>query len=58
MKESYEGKAELDALTKLAVKESLDMQDILTRMQFNRYKQIRQDIQPIKVVEADAVNNK
>ena len=51
VKETYEGRAELDALTKLAVKESLDMQDILTRIQYNRYKQIRQEIQPIKVVE-------
>lgn len=58
VKDTYDGKAELDALTKLAVKESFDMQDILTRTQYNIYKKIRQDIQPIKVVEQDEAINK
>ena len=51
IKADYDGKAELDALTQLAVEESLDMKDILTRIQYNVYKKIRQDIQPIKVVK-------
>ena len=51
IKEDLEGKEELDALTELMVKETLDMQDILTRPQFIIYKRIRQDVQPIKVVE-------
>jgi len=56
VKDTYEGRDELDALTELAVKESLDMQDILTRIQYNLYKKIRQDIQPIKVVDIDEVS--
>ena len=47
----------MDALTELAIKESLDMQDILTRIQYNLYKKIRQDIQPIKLVNPDKVSN-
>lgn len=50
-KDKYDGRAELDALTQLAVEESLEMKDILTRIQYNVYKRIRQDIQPVKVVE-------
>lgn len=58
IKNTKEGAAELDALTELAVKESLDMQDILTRIQYNLYKKIRQDIQPIKVANPNEVSNK
>lgn len=55
-KATYNGRAELDALTQLAVAEALEMKDILTRIQYNVYKKIRQDIQPIKVIEPN--NNK
>lgn len=51
VKRDLEGREELDALTELMVKETLEMQDILTRPQYIVYKKIRQDIQPIKIVE-------
>lgn len=50
-KSNFEGREELDALTELMVRETLDMQEILTRPQLIVYKKIRQDVQPIKVVE-------
>jgi hypothetical protein len=56
-KAKYAGRAELDALTQLAVEESLEMKDILTRIQYNVYKRIRQDIQPIKVVKPNNQKN-
>ena len=49
VKKNLEGQEELDALTELMIKETLDMQDVLTRPQYERYKQIRQRVQPIKV---------
>ncbi|TBN06730.1 hypothetical protein EYD45_02275 [Hyunsoonleella flava] len=49
-KKNLDGKEELDALTSLMAKQSLDMQDILTRPQFQLYKKIWQDIQPIKII--------
>ena len=33
------------------VKESLEMKDLLTRIQYNKYKRIRQAVQPLKTVE-------
>tara|TARA_R110002049_G_scaffold87533_1_gene221893 strand:+ start:38765 stop:39184 length:420 start_codon:yes stop_codon:yes gene_type:complete len=51
VKDTYEGRAELDALTELAVKETLEMNDVLTRIQYKMYKKVRQDIQPIKRVK-------
>ena len=57
VKDNYEGRAELNALKELAVKESMAMQDILTRIQYNLYKKIRQDIQPIKVINQDEAVN-
>lgn len=50
IKNDLNGREQLDALTQLMVKETLEMQDILTRPQFIVYKKIRQDIQPIKTV--------
>ncbi|MFH4969095.1 hypothetical protein V8G61_12890 [Gaetbulibacter sp. M240] len=49
--ETYQGKEALDKLTQLMVKESLEMKDLLTRIQYNKYKKIRQTVQPIKTVE-------
>lgn len=49
--ETYEGKETLDKLTQLMVKESLEMKDLLTRIQHNKYKKIRQSIQPLKTVK-------
>lgn len=51
IRSAYKGKEALDKLTKLMVKESLEMKDILTRIQYNEYKKIRQSIQPLKIVE-------
>lgn len=51
VKKDLDGKAELDALTSLMVKESLEMKDILTRIQYNVYKKIRQKIQPLKNID-------
>jgi len=53
VKKDFEGMAELDALTKLMVKESLEMKDLLTRIQYQVYKKIRQDIQPLKALQSD-----
>ncbi|MFH6772659.1 hypothetical protein V8G58_12010 [Gaetbulibacter aestuarii] len=50
IKESYKGKEALDKLTQLMVKESLEMKDLLTRIQYNQYKKIRQSVQPLEVV--------
>jgi hypothetical protein len=49
-KATLKGQEELDALTELMVKETLEMQDLLTRPQYILYKKIRQEIQPIKIV--------
>lgn len=49
--ETYQGKEALDKLTQLMVKESLEMKDLLTRIQHNKYKKIRQAIQPLKTVK-------
>lgn len=53
IKKDLDGKEELDALTQLMIRETLEMQDLLTRPQLIVYKKIRQDIQPLKVVEVD-----
>jgi hypothetical protein len=47
----YDGKEELTALAKLQTKETLDMNDILTRIQMKVYKRIKPEIQPLKIVE-------
>ena len=52
-KENLKGKEELDALTKLMANQALDMQELLTRPQYNLYKRIWQDIQPIKVLKSN-----
>lgn len=50
IKAAYQGKAELDALTKLRVDQALDMKNLLTRQQYDVYKRISQNIQPVKQV--------
>ena len=47
----YEGREELSALTELQVQETLDMNDILTRIQMQVYKKVKPEIQPLKMVE-------
>tara|TARA_R110000868_G_scaffold322148_1_gene583134 strand:+ start:115 stop:486 length:372 start_codon:yes stop_codon:yes gene_type:complete len=53
VRKDFEGREELEELTKLMVKESLEMKDLLTRVQYQVYKNIRQDIQPLKALKAD-----
>lgn len=52
-KKDLDGIEELNALTKLMVKESLEMKDLLTRIQYQVYKKVRQDIQPLKALKSD-----
>ncbi len=52
-KKDLDGIEELDTLTKLMVKESLEMKDLLTRIQYQVYKKVRQDIQPLKALKTD-----
>lgn len=47
----YEGKEELTVLAKLQTNETLNMNDILTRIQMKVYKRIKPEIQPLKIVE-------
>jgi hypothetical protein len=47
----YEGRKELTALVELQVQETLDMNDILTRIQMKVYKRIKPEIQPLKMVK-------
>ncbi len=47
----YEGRKELSAFTELQVQETLDMNDILTRIQMQVYKKVKPEIQPLKMVE-------
>lgn len=49
----YEGKKELTMLAKLQTNETLDMNDILTRIQMKVYKKIKPEIQPLKIVESE-----
>lgn len=47
----YDGRKELEALVELQAQETLDMNDILTRIQMKVYKKVKPVIQPLKVVE-------
>lgn len=46
----YEGREELAALTEMQAQETLDMNDILTRIQMQVYKKVKPRIQPLKMV--------
>ncbi|WP_431134069.1 hypothetical protein [Psychroserpens mesophilus] len=48
---NYDGREELDALVEMQAQETLDMNDILTRIQMQLYKKIKPTIQPLKEVE-------
>lgn len=47
----YEGRKQLTALVELQAQETLDMNDILTRIQMQLYKKIKPEIQPLKIVK-------
>lgn len=47
----YEGRKQLTALVELQAQETLDMNDILTRIQMQVYKKIKPEIQPLKIVK-------
>ncbi|MCB0446353.1 MAG: hypothetical protein KDD03_02375 [Gelidibacter sp.] len=47
----YDGREELTALVELQAQETLDMNDILTRIQMQVYKKIKPEIQPLKIVK-------
>ncbi len=51
VKENYKGKEMLDQLAMLEIKETADMSDILTRIQWQVYKKVRPNIQPLAIVE-------
>jgi hypothetical protein len=51
IKDENEGRAELDALVEMQARESLAMNDILTRLQYRLYKKLKSEIQPLKIVE-------
>ena len=49
--EEFEGKEKLNLLYRLRKAESLEMRNILTKPQFDLYKQIKPKLQPLAVVE-------
>ncbi|OBX26454.1 hypothetical protein LX77_00994 [Gelidibacter algens] len=51
IKDENEGRAELDALVEMQARESLAMNDILTRLQYRLYKKLKSEIQPLKIVK-------
>ena len=51
IKESYEGREMLERLTVLSEEETREMGDILTRMQLEKYREVKMQIQPIAVAE-------
>ncbi|WP_026752810.1 hypothetical protein [Sediminibacter sp. Hel_I_10] len=51
--DNNEGEAELNALVNLQAEETLAMNDVLTRIQMDLYKDIKPTIQPLKVVEKE-----
>lgn len=51
--QNFKGKDKLDMLYKLRKAETLEMRNILTRPQFDLYKRIKQQIQPLAKVNTD-----
>ncbi|GEQ86412.1 hypothetical protein ULMS_19200 [Patiriisocius marinistellae] len=51
IKANYNGKEKLDMLFALRQNEIAEMGDILTRLQLKKYKEVRQQIQPLARVE-------
>lgn len=48
-----EGRKELDALVEFQARETLEMNDILTQIQYRLYKQLKYDYQPLKVIKSN-----
>lgn len=53
IQENFKGEDKLDKLYKLRKAESLEMRNILTKPQFDLYKRIKQQIQPLAKVNTD-----
>lgn len=53
IQENFKGEDKLDKLYKLRKAESLEMRNILTKPQFDLYKRIKQEIQPLAKVNTD-----
>lgn len=49
--DAFEGRKELDVLVELQARETLEMNDILTRLQYQLYKKLKYDYQPLKVIK-------
>ncbi|MEZ4802588.1 MAG: hypothetical protein R2797_07415 [Gelidibacter sp.] len=50
-KDALDGREELDALVELQARETLEMNDILTRPQYELYKKLKYKLQPLKVLK-------
>ncbi|MAY21796.1 MAG: hypothetical protein CMC74_03360 [Flavobacteriaceae bacterium] len=50
-KDQLKGREKLEKLYRLQLDEIADMSEILTRIQFNKYKKIRPDMQPLDVAK-------
>lgn len=48
--EKLRGREQLNALVELQARESLEMNDILTQIQYRRYQKVKPYIQPLKMV--------
>jgi len=51
IEDRYQGKEKLDMLYRMQARETVEMKNILTRPQLKVYKRIKNEIQPIAVVE-------
>ncbi|MBO6880274.1 hypothetical protein [Winogradskyella sp.] len=51
--ETYTGKEKLDMIYNLRKAETMEMRNILTQPQFDLYRRIKPQIQPLAVVDAD-----
>jgi hypothetical protein len=49
--EQLDGREELNALVELQARETLEMNDILTQLQYRLYKKIKYELQPLKTVD-------
>ncbi|MCB0399517.1 MAG: hypothetical protein KDD26_07820 [Winogradskyella sp.] len=51
--DNFKGKEKLDQLYKLRKAETLEMRNILTQPQFNLYKRLKTQIQPLAIIETE-----
>lgn len=49
--EKMDGREELDALVELQARETLEMNDILTQIQYRMYKKVKYNLQPVKTID-------